>query len=114
MNNFFYEGEFYHELCDLLEALDIEEGKENELPDDWCVVCFESDLEPVIFLSTEWIMERINEERFSEEADELSKVQKILDENIPFDKINSLLPKLYYESRRELRITKEDVLEYIK
>lgn len=114
MENFFYDDEFYSEICDLLEAMDIEDGKENEqIEDDWSIECFESVLEPLVTLNYDWIVDRVNEERFPEDNDRVSQQFSKAIESIDFTKANELMPKMYYQTRKKFTITKADILEYI-
>lgn len=112
MENFFYDDEFYSEVGDLLNHLDIEEDKLHELQEDWQIECVESDLQPIITLSADWIHERISENRFTENGNESEELYRILEQYIPFDKINSLIPKLYYPTRKKFTITKQDLINY--
>jgi hypothetical protein len=114
MENFFYSNKYYSDLDELLDDLDLSEDGISELPDDYLLDCRRANLEPIITLSVDWIGDRIDEERFSEDADEVEEIQKILSSNIDFEKINSLMPKLYYESREKFKITKADLIEYLK
>lgn len=114
MENIFYQDEYYSELSDLMDALDLDEDNVHDLPDDYVLNCKECDLEPIIELSANWICEHISEERFSEEGIEADKLYKILAENIDYEKVNALIPKLYYESRKKFTITKNDLIEYCK
>lgn len=52
-----------------------------------------------------------NEDRLSEDDDEQVKVIKALKEAIDFEKLNSLLPKLYYPNCTYDIITKQDLLD---
>ena len=115
MENFFYDDKFYSDLGELMDDLDYyEEEDVLKLPDDYSLDCKESKLEPIVTLSVNWIGERIDEERFTEDADEIEKIEKVLSANIDFEKINSLMPKLYYESKEKFKITKADMLEWIR
>lgn len=111
MENFIYDDEFYHDLGDLLIALEIDEDSP-ELTDDWEIECIECELEPVFKLSVDFIFDHINEERFTEDGAEADKIEKVLRDNIDFDKINSLIPQLYYPTKKKFTIKKTDVLEY--
>jgi len=114
MENFFYNDDFYNDVDSFIhenfEGLDEILG----LEDDKQFHCTGSVLQPIITLSSYWITDRIDDDRFSENGvdEECIKINKILDENIDYDKINSLLPKLYYENRKDkFTITKQDLLD---
>lgn len=112
MENFFYGDRFYSDLGELMDNFDINEECDN-IPDDWSIECKESDLEPIFRLSPDWILERIDEERLTEDGNELDKIEKVL-QTIDYETINSKIPSLYYESRRRFTITKADLIEWCK
>ena len=114
MENFFYDDKFYTDLGHLIDDIDLSEEDIINLPDDYSLDCKEATLELIITLSVDWIFDRMDQDRFSEDGNEREKLEKVLSENIDFEKINSLIPKLYYESRIKFKITKADILEYIK
>lgn len=89
MENFFYDDEFYHDLSDLLDQLDIDENTVNDLEEDYALSCNESVLEPVVKLTPDFIMDCIDEERFPENLDGIhSKTYGIIENNIDFEKLN--------------------------
>jgi spore cortex formation protein SpoVR/YcgB (stage V sporulation) len=110
MENFFYNDEFYSDIGDLCSALDLDEETIKSLPDNYAIEAFESMLEPVVSLSADWIFNRINEERYTEDGNESEKVYKIL-EIIDYATINAQMPKLYYPTRKKFIITKADLLD---
>lgn len=115
--NFFKYDKFYSDFDDLLSELEIDELEDaKNLPDDYSIECHESRKEPIVRLDAAWILERIDEERFPEEDNDRtsSKIAKILKEHIDFDKINSLMPELYYEDRKKFVITKQDIINYVQ
>ena len=104
----YYNGNFYHELSDLVADLDLDEF---EIGDT--ITVEDCDLEPIAMLSAEILMNCLEselEERYSENGDEYGKVLKVLKENIDFDKINSLLPKLWYPNGKEITFTYEELM----
>jgi len=104
---------FFSEVQDIAEHLEYEFLVEQT--DDFTVEAYECDLELIGFLSGETIAERVFEEdRFSENMDEdQERIAKILDANIDFEKINSLLPKLWYTSDRKVIFTKAELIAEI-
>ncbi len=104
---------FFTEAQDIAEYLEYEFLVEQA--DDFTVEAYECDLETIGFLSGEIIAERaFDEDRFSEEMyDDQEKISKILDANIDFEKINSLLPKLWYPSDRKVIFTKAELIAEI-
>ena len=115
MENFFYNDNFYSELSECCDYNDWDKEEIESFPDDFKLEVECSILEPIVTIDAEWITERIDEERFSEERcnDEVSKIMKILNENIDFEKINSLIPNLYYGNKKKHYFTKDDLLEAV-
>jgi len=116
MEHLFYDGNFYSELSEYLEYHDIKREEVESYPDDYKLEMNGSKLEPIVQFDAEWISERICEERFSENNcdSETSKIMKALNDCIDFDKLNSQIPKLYYENRRDKCVfTKADLLELL-
>ena len=115
IENFFEDGEFYTDLEDFIyKVFDGEEEQVRELEEDAVFECKGSKLEPIIDFSSQWITDRIGDDRFSENnfGTENEKITKVLDENIDFKKITDLLPKLYYENYKDkFIITKQDLLD---
>jgi uncharacterized protein YozE (UPF0346 family) len=104
---------FFTETQDIAEYLEYEFLVEQA--DDFTVEAYECDLEIIGFLNGKIIAERVfDEDRFSEEMnDDQEKISKILDANIDFEKINSLLPKLWYPSDRKVIFTKAELIAEI-
>lgn len=113
MENFFIDESFYSELEDFLEEMEWDEELAKALPDDWSIVATESYLEPMFVLSAHWITERIDEERFPESETEEYKLANALS-LIDYEKVNALIPKLYYGTGKKFTITKNDLLEELK
>lgn len=111
MEDFFYDEEFYSDIENLMSDLDLNTIEDvQNLEDDYSLECTKSIIEPIFTLSAQWILERIDEERFSESGNELDSLEKTITENIDFDKVNSLIPKLCYETKEKFQITKQDLL----
>ncbi len=108
---FFWNDEFCYDLDKIFEYLEEEYGK--DIPDDWSDTIIEAELQPVFKISIDWIMDRINEERFDEEGKPWDKVVNVLNKYIDFDKINEEMPKLYYQTRKKVVITKQDLIDYV-
>ena len=113
MENFFLEEKFCPDLSDLCDELDIDEDNVSQLPDDWSLEVCETSMEPIVTLSVDWIMDKIDQERWTENGNEIEKVEKLL-AGIDFKTINEKMPKLYYPTRKTFRITKADLLDYLK
>lgn len=104
---------FFSEVQDIAEHLEYDFLIEQN--DDFTVEAYECDLENIGFLNGEMIAERVfDEDRFSENADEdQERIAKILDANIDFEKINLLLPKLWYATDRKVIFTKAELIAEI-
>lgn len=96
-----------------MDNLEIEDEQVASLADDWSVEVREARIEPLLELSVDWIMERIDEERFSEEGNESDKVENAL-KLINFEAVNKAMPKMWYESVNKFEIKKKDLLDYIQ
>jgi len=115
MENFFIEENFMHDIGCLLTHCDIEEEDVKDLPDDWDIEVQEAIYEPMFKLDVYKIQEMLfnnNEERYSEEGNEDTKIIKALNECIDFEKLNSMIPILWYGGKTK-KITKADLLEYV-
>lgn len=107
IKDFFYDDKFYLKLEDLLNDLGINEKNIENLSEDWEIECNESNLETIEKFSSDWIVDRMNEDRFTENGYEIDEIIKILEDNINFEKINNLIPKLYYINEvKKFKLTK--------
>jgi hypothetical protein len=106
MENFFYEDKFYSDVEELMIDLEIDEESIESMPDFY--KCYKSSFEPIFELDADWVLERIDEERQSEDGEELDKIQQLL-KQIDFSKFNEQCPKLYYPTREKFEITKADL-----
>lgn len=115
MENFFFNDNFYSDLTECCDYNGWDEEEIKSYPEDYKLEVELSVLEPIFKLSADWIAENINEERFSDERndEEISKIMQILNENIDFEKINLLIPKLFYPTEKKYYFTKNDLLEAV-
>ena len=116
MENFFYDWKYYSDLDELIDSILDYSEEVSDLPEDWEIECMGSKLEPICQLSANWITERIDDDRLSENNvdSEIDEIEKALNVNIDFEKINALIPKLYFVDRRnKFKITKKDLLEWV-
>lgn len=115
MENFFYDDSFCIDLDKLADLCGIDEENVNELKDDWNAKIELTDLEPIFTTNAEDLCQLLadnNEDRLSEDFDEKEKVLKALTESIDFEKLNNLLPKLYYPNNKFETVTKSDMVEW--
>ena len=111
MENIYINDEFYGELDDFIEFLEEEQDIE-DLDDDYSVIAFETELRPIVTFTPDWITDRIDDEEFSENGQdmEIEKIQKALSECVDFKRLNSMIPKLHYPFGNRIIITKADLL----
>lgn len=117
--NFFIDDTFYHDMDGLQYDLDLyDEDQIRALPDDWCIVADAAELEKVYTVKERDIsgfiehMGEQNEERFPEDPESVDeKIKAAFLQAIDLDKLNSLLPSLYYPNGKTITITKADLLE---
>lgn len=103
---------FFSEVQDISEHLEYEFLVEQT--DDFTVEAYECDLQFIVQLNGNCISESaIDEKRLSEDGDEVEDIAKILNDNIDFDKINALMPKLWYSSNRKIIFTKAELIAEI-
>lgn len=116
MENIFHNDIFFSSGDELLEWIeDNEECTIEELPEDYIIEINNSDYEPVFKIDIDWIIDRIPEERYSEDGveREIDKISKALSECIDFDKLNSMIPRLHYSQYKAVKLTKADLLKYV-
>jgi hypothetical protein len=102
---------FFSEVQDIAEHLDYDFLVEQT--DDFIVEAYECDLEFIFQFNGDYIADCIDDERLSEDGDEKEDVAKILNLNIDFDKVNALMPKLWYSSNRKVIFTKAELIAEI-
>lgn len=104
-----YEDKYYEDFSDLVEDLDVESLEEGDI-----IECEDCSLELIMQLDADKLLdctESYWEERTSENGDEYEKILKVFEDNIDFEKLNSLLPKLWYPNGKEIIFTYEQIIE---
>lgn len=96
MEDFIYNEKLYGDIEELSEDLFETEEDIFSLPEDWEIECEQADAEPIFKFDLDWIMDRIDEERFTEDGYEYEDLESLLCDNINFDIINKLMPLLWY------------------
>ena len=107
-----YNDNFYNELSDLVEDIDLEAMKSGDT-----VTVEDCDLEPIMTLTADNLLdctESIWEERTSENGDEYESMLEAFKYNIEFEKLNAAMPKLWYPNGKEIIYTYEQLLEAAK
>jgi hypothetical protein len=116
--NFFVEDEFYNDIEDYLIARDLEMEDIEKLPDDYKVEIMLSKLEPIFQLKRDWVIGVVVgatdtfDDRFPEENEHIFKqIENAVNLSIDIDKLNSLLPSLYYPGGEDSFLTKQDLID---
>ncbi len=121
MENFFIDDNFCHDLDDLIRLCTMEDDIE-ELADDWSIIVDEAESQKIFILDKDFVVNAISErtdrfeDRFPEDDndDRLStQIKKAIEQSIDLEKLNSLLPELYYPSGETFEITKKDLIEHV-
>lgn len=115
MENFFTESDdFFRDIEDYCGFHELEKEIVEKYPDDWQKEVLFTFEEPIEKLCADWIAEKFDDGRFSEDNfhDEYDEVVKVLNENIDFKKINDLLPRMYYPNGKKGLLTKKVLMEY--
>jgi len=113
--NFFYEDKFCSDLSDLMDELDIGEEQLQHLPDGWSVKVELSKDEPMFQLKATDLEEMLydkHQDRYTEDTPDGPIIVKALNECVDFEKLNSMIPSLYYPSSNFVTITKQDLIDY--
>lgn len=107
--NFFVDGKFYKTIEQFVEDELCDVEIEN-LSEDYEVKCERSSLLPIIQYNAEMIAEMAEE--FSEENcdDEYETILEAVRQCVDFEKLNSMIPKLYYGNVERFVLTKKDLL----
>ena len=115
MENFFYNDIFFNDLLECCNYYEWDTEELNLLPKNFHIKIELTTIAPLVVFDSEWMTERINERRFSENNGdkETTKIMNILDENIDFEKINKLIPKMYYINGKLQIVTKKELLEWV-
>lgn len=121
MENFFYCDNFYSDISDLMDELEIDEDNVNDLPGDWEVEVEDTTKEKIFVFEKQSVSDAIIEttdrweERFPEESESTFKqIESAIKAGIDIDKINELLPSLYYANGEMSIITKDDLIGWCK
>ncbi len=113
--NFYYNDKFYHELCSLMEDENIKQEDLQALPDDWSVKVEECELQQMFELTAHKLSETLaneHEDRYDEDGSQSEDIVKALEECVNFDKLNSMIPSLWYPNGNFFYITKNDLVKY--
>ena len=119
MENFFCGDRFCSDLSDLMDVFDIDDEKLNELENGWSAEIEEGSLQKIFVLKKDFIKDVIIEQterwddRFPEEPDSVfDDIEEAINQSIDIDKLNELLPSLYYPNGKTQVVTKSDLIQY--
>ena len=113
MENFFYDDRFCSDISELMDVFDIDDENLAELEDDWKVRVELTDLEPIFKVDADILCQLLadaNEDRLSEDFEQEEEIKKALKSCIDFDKLQAILPKMYYPNNKFVTITKQDLI----
>jgi len=125
MENFYYSDIFCKTIGQLIDVLK-SDGYEitsdfNNLDDNFSVKVSLTKLQKMFFLDDEFILKSIisnldiYENRFPDDSDVLfEEIESAIIKSIDSDKLNQLIPSLYYLTGEETTITKSDIVKYLK
>lgn len=120
MEHFFYSDIFCSDINDLIEELELNDEEINDLNDDWKIVAQATTEEPIFQFKKQFVIDCIVnntdtwEDRFPEDSTTTFKdIEKAIEQGIDIEKINELLPRLYYPNGEKFEITKQDLLDHI-
>lgn len=112
-DEFFIDDNFYYDIESLIEdVLEWEEIEDiKDLSEDYSVIANEAVLGPMFKFDLHHVLNTLDDDRYPEDNERIeNKLVDLLKENINFDKIREGMPELYYQSRKQFTITKQDLL----
>jgi len=110
---YYYNDNFYFDFESLSEDLFETEEDIRALPDDYEIKVNLCDLKPIVVFTAELIKERtVDEECYSENHGDIESqtISDALNKCIDFEKLNSLIPKLWFPSKKFKVFTKQDFI----
>lgn len=119
MENFIYCDDFYSDISELLDNLCLsEDGDVSELHDDWEIECEYTEEKPIGQFDKEELVTKIWEmyesawgDMLPEDAERtLSHLRKSISAGIDVEKMNHLVPTVFYPIKEKFKITKKDLL----
>lgn len=111
------DNDFYYDLITMVDCEIDDTQSINDLPSDFVIEYFECKLEPFVTLDVDNLTEYIvdyNEDRQSDEGDEYEKIKNAISQCVDFEKLNSIMPKLYYPFGEQKTLNKEQIIEILK
>ena len=110
-NNFFCDDEFYRDLKTFIDINYETDFDFSSLDENYQIHCVSGLLLPIITYDVEKIADLAEE--FSEEyaEEEYEEIKDSISQCVDFEKLNSLIPKLYYPIGKSFSITKADLVK---
>lgn len=113
---FFYGDKFYSDIESLSKDLFKTKEEIYQLPENYEVIVYGTKLEPICQFNPHELVDHYTEDRLCYENPnddmEYYEILQILTDNIDFTKINSLIPKLYYEDpKKKFVLTKQHFID---
>lgn len=106
---------FFDEALDCFEqTYDLDELLESD--EDWVVKLEICELDHIVQFDGNSISEYIDDERLTEDNDvnDRKRVAEVLNTHIDWDKVNSLIPKLWYGTGKYETFTKQEVINELQ
>jgi hypothetical protein len=126
MTGFFIEDEFHEDIDSLVHSMGLDEEEFFELDPDWKVEAVEAKLEKIFVIEKEELVRAISQkieqlhsdsERYPDSElgyfETVKSIKNAVTQSIDVDKLNSLLPELWYPTNKKFVITKADLAEYV-
>lgn len=115
---FCIDDRFFTGIEDYIDYFELEL---DDLDDDWFEECQSTTKRPMFNVSENDLKQMFvdwtdkHEDEFPEESDRIFKeLEAAIIESVDLDKLNSLIPELYYPNQNKFKITKQDIIEYLK
>jgi hypothetical protein len=113
---YYYNEKYYNDLDEIVDEATELFNSELEIPDNFVIEYEDCELRPIFQLNSR-IMFNLLWEAFidnsSEDGNEWDNVEDLIKDNMNFDAINSVAPKLWWSNGIKHIITKEEILKYI-
>ena len=109
---FFSNDKYYYSLSDLIDEIVSDDSDIEDLPDDFELKATKAQLLPIIQYKADDLLEMADEFSENNYDREVEQILNAIKECCDFNKLNSMIPKLWYEMPTEkFVITKKDLLD---
>ena len=121
MENFFHNDDFYHDVDNFLDQLEIDEKNVNDLPEDYTEEIEHTTEEKIFQVDINIFIDAVmndcqsSEDRFPEDTEGIDEqIKKAIIASIDIAKLNELLPSLHYMNGIKETFTKSDFVNFCK